>query len=276
MAQRFDQRELRLRLISAVALGIVSFLCLWLHQLSFAALVATLAVIMAWEWGRAVRSVDRDQCLIAHCAGLLSIISAAFFAPAILTFLVLLLATVAVFAVAPKGARTMSALGAVYIGIPAILVLWLRQDAEYGVQAILFVLVVVAAHDTFAMIIGKLVGGPRLWPVLSPNKTWSGVIGGLAASLLAGLLMGLLIEGNPPLFWLTLLGLVLGIAGLVGDLAESAFKRTYEIKNASGLVPGHGGILDRLDGLIVAITVAAIIGLGINSNAPGRALLFLE
>ncbi len=276
MAQRFDQRELRLRFISAVALGVLSFIGLWLHQLSFAILVATLAGIMAWEWGRAVRSVDWDRCLIAHCAGLICVVVAAYAAPALLTVLVLIMATALVFAIAPHGTRSMSALGVAYIGIPAIFVLWLRQDTDYGIQAILFVLVVVAAHDTFAMLTGKLVGGPRLWPVLSPNKTWSGVLGGLAASLIAGCLLSLAIGGNPPMLWLTSLGLILGVAGLVGDLAESAFKRTYEIKNASGIVPGHGGLLDRLDGLVVAITVAAIIGLGVNSSAPGRALLFLE
>ncbi|MEM9358772.1 MAG: CDP-archaeol synthase [Pseudomonadota bacterium] len=275
MAQRFDQREMRLRFISAVALGGLSFFGLWLHQLSFAALVATLAAIMAWEWGRAVRSQDWDRCLMMHCGGLVSAIAAAYVAPALLTVLVLMMATVLVFALAPNGKRTMSALGVAYIGIPAVLVLWLRLDTNYGIQAILFVLVVVAAHDTFAMLIGKLVGGPRLWPILSPNKTWSGVLGGLAASLLAGYLMGLLINNNPPLIWLTCLGLILGVAGLVGDLAESAFKRMHEIKNASGLVPGHGGLLDRLDGLVVAITVAAFVGLVVNSNAPSRALLFL-
>ena len=170
----------------------------------------------------------------------------------------------------------MSAIGVAYIGIPAVLVGWLRQDGEFGIAAILFVLVVVAAHDTFAMLTGKLVGGPRLWPVLSPNKTWSGVAGGLLASLLAGYLYSVGLPDSKSMVWLAALGLMLGLAAFAGDLAESAFKRRYQIRHASGLIPGHGGILDRLDGLVGAIVVAALIGMASNAQSPAKGLLFLD
>ena len=177
---------------------------------------------------------------------------------------------------APKGARFMSAAGVFYIGVPGVLALWLRQDDNGGILAILFVLVVVAAHDTFAMATGKLFGGPRLWPSLSRNKTWSGVVGGLLASSVAGYIFALSLSGEANSSWIASLGLLLGLAGLIGDLVESAFKRRYNIRHASGVVPGHGGLLDRLDGLLTAITLAAIIGFATNPEVPGLALLFSQ
>ena len=276
MAQRLDPRELRLRILSAIALGAMAITCLWFHQVSFTGLVAVLSVMMAWEWGRAVRGTELDLCLYVHSITIVAATLAAFLTFSLLSWVILVLGTVLIALVAPTGARTMSAIGIGYIGVPAVLAIWLRQDLSYGVTAILFVLIVVAAHDTFAMLTGKLVGGPRLWPMLSPNKTWSGVAGGLIASSLAGLALGIGMPGQPSLTWFAFLGLLLGLAGFAGDLAESAFKRRYHIKNASGLLPGHGGILDRLDGLLGAIVLAALVGIALNSEAPARALLFFE
>ena len=277
MAQRLDPRELRLRIMSAIALGAIAIACLWFHPLSFAGLVAALGVLMAWEWGRAVRGTEFDLSFWIHAIVVVGAVAAPFLLQSsILSWLALAVGAAVVSFVAQPGTRTMSAIGVAYIGIPAVLVGWLRQDEEFGVTAILFVLVVVAAHDTFAMLTGKLVGGPRLWPLLSPNKTWSGVAGGLLASLLAGYLYGAGLAPPKSIAWFALLGLVLGVAGFAGDLAESAFKRRYQIRHASGLIPGHGGILDRLDGLVGAIVVAALIGVVLNAQAPARALLFYE
>ncbi len=276
MAQRLDPRELRLRIMSAIALAAVALACLWFSPLTFAILVGLLSVIMAWEWGRAVRGSQFDRSLLIHAGSILAAVVAAFVDMSLGAWVVVAVGALLVASFAPVGTRLMSAVGVAYIGIPATLVAWLRQDTEYGVMAILFVLIVVAAHDTFAMLTGKLVGGPRLWPMLSPNKTWSGVAGGLLASIAAGYAFGIALSTPPSLFWLASLGLVLGLAGFAGDLAESGFKRRYQIRHASGLIPGHGGLLDRLDGLLGAITVAVLIGLAVNAEAPGRALLFLE
>ena len=276
MAQLLDSRELQLRIVSAVALGSLAIICLWYHQASFAGLIAVLSSIMAWEWGRAVRGVEFDLWLLIHGLTIGVAILAAVLSFTWLPFVALILGSVVILSLVPKSARLMSAAGVFYIGLPAVLATWLRQDESGGALAILFVLVVVAAHDTFAMVTGKLFGGPRLWPALSPNKTWSGVVGGLVASLVAGCSFGIVMSGAANATWLAGLGLLLGLAGLIGDLAESAFKRRYEIRHASGVVPGHGGILDRLDGLVTAITLAAIIGYAVNADAPGRALLFFQ
>ena len=123
------------------------------------------------------------------------------------------------------------------------------------------------------MFTGRTFGGPRLWPQISPQKTWAGAIGGLAASVLVGGLTSLILPGTN-FVWLAGLGLVIGVAAFLGDLAESALKRLGGLKNASSLIPGHGGFLDRLDGAILSFTLAAMIALLINAGEPGRGLIF--
>ena len=276
MAQRLDSRELQLRIVSAAALGSLAIFCLWYHQVGFAGLLAVLSSIMAWEWGRAVRGVEFDLRLLVHGLTICLAILTAILFLTWLPFVILIAGSILLSSLGPKGTRLMSAAGVFYIGVPAVLAVWLRQDDNGGILAILFVLVVVAAHDTFAMATGRLFGGPRLWPSLSPNKTWSGVVGGLVASLVAGYIFALALSGAANSSWIASLGLLIGLAGLIGDLVESAFKRRYDIRHASGVVPGHGGLLDRLDGLLTAITLATIIGFAINPEAPGRALLFFQ
>jgi phosphatidate cytidylyltransferase len=122
------------------------------------------------------------------------------------------------------------------------------------------VFVVAWASDVMAFVVGSLLKGPKLWPRYSPNKTWSGFIGGLVAGALAGWVIAAFIPGGlgvPDPIW----GLALGLAGasatMAGDLWESALKRRFGVKDAGGLIPGHGGLLDRVDGLMFAAVVLA-------------------
>ena len=165
-----------------------------------------------------------------------------------------------------------SALGVPYAGLPALALLWLRSDVGFGLQATLYVLVVVWAMDIFALFGGRSIGGPKLWPRVSPNKTWAGLLSGAAASTIAGAAFAKGVGG--PVAALAATGLVLGLVSQAGDLAESALKRSYGVKDSSGLIPGHGGFLDRVDGVVAASIGAAIISLVVNAEAPGRALLF--
>jgi phosphatidate cytidylyltransferase len=122
------------------------------------------------------------------------------------------------------------------------------------------VLAVVWATDVAAYAAGKIIGGPKLWPAVSPKKTWAGSIGGLAAALIAGLVVAS-VAGERPGFAVALVALVLSLACQAGDLFESAVKRRFGVKDASRLIPGHGGLLDRVDGLTFAAPVAALIGI---------------
>lgn len=273
IATNHDSREFRVRLVSALVLAAVALISLWLGVLSFAVLVTALAALMCWEWGRAVRGDGYDVGLIVHVIGIM-ISSALLLIYGPVAAVIVLCATAAVLALLCYGAGSvMSAAGVFYIGLPVLSLIWLRQDTQFGIAAVLFIFAVVWSHDTFAMLCGKSIGGPKLWPDLSPHKTWSGVAGGLLASSVAGVLFAAAMPGADALT-MAINGLVIGTAGLTGDLVESAFKRAHGLKNASELIPGHGGMLDRLDGIVVAAITAAAMGFCINVHEPARALLF--
>ena len=148
--------------------------------------------------------------------------------------------------------------GFLYIGISAVALIWLRQGSDDSGRAnVLFVVLVVWASDIGAYTAGRLLGGPKLAPVLSPSKTWAGALGGLLAAIVVGLLAGLL-TGAP---WgkAAIIAGALAVASQAGDLLESALKRHFGVKDSGRLIPGHGGLLDRLDGLLAAAPAAAAL-----------------
>jgi phosphatidate cytidylyltransferase len=139
-------------------------------------------------------------------------------------------------------------------------------------MAVLFILAVVWSTDIAAYFTGRLVGGPKLWLKVSPNKTWSGLFGGVTASAAAGALFAAWAGANIPA--LAASGLMLGAVAQAGDLAESALKRRFGVKDASNLIPGHGGFMDRMDGVVTVAVVAALFALLANPSAPAHALIF--
>jgi phosphatidate cytidylyltransferase len=153
------------------------------------------------------------------------------------------------------------ALGALYAGAMLAAPLVIRADAALGFIAMILLFAVVWATDIAAYFAGRLIGGPKLWPAISPNKTWSGAIAGVVAGTVAGVAVAMAGGLNPiaPIFVLTLL---LSVISQFGDLFESALKRRFGVKDASHIIPGHGGFMDRLDGFVAAAVVAALIGLG--------------
>jgi phosphatidate cytidylyltransferase len=127
-----------------------------------------------------------------------------------------------------------------------------------GFVALMFVLLVVWVTDIGGYFAGRGLGGPKLWPRVSPKKTWAGAIGGLALSLVIAAAFALLGFGR--MLPLLLLGTALSVVSQLGDLFESAIKRRFGVKDSSQIIPGHGGLLDRLDGFVAAIVFAALIG----------------
>ena len=154
---------------------------------------------------------------------------------------------------------------------PAIALLWLRGDEPWGFWAVLFVIAVVVATDVAAFICGRTFGGPKLAPAISPNKTWSGLAGGISAAALAAALFTW-VTGSSAIE-LAVLGAVLGAVAQAGDLTESALKRAFGVKDASNLIPGHGGFMDRADGIVAAAIAAALFALYVNPHAPAQALM---
>jgi len=159
--------------------------------------------------------------------------------------------------------------GAVYIGFPAALFLWLRDRGPEGLETILALFAIIWASDIFAYFGGKMMGGPKIAAGLSPNKTWSGIVTGTTAGALAGFGCGYLFHVGAEfrVAWL-LIGALIAFTGLMGDLFESFLKRRFGVKDASRLIPGHGGVLDRIDSLMAAtLLVGAALAFGPDATA---------
>lgn len=156
-----------------------------------------------------------------------------------------------------RPAAWLPAAGAAYIAPAALALVWLRLPEPAGFGAVLFVLCVVWASDIGAYMLGRLVGGPKLAPAISPGKTWSGACGGLVAAALVGVAAARLGEGAPRAAMATAAGL--GVVAQLGDLFESALKRHFGVKDSGHLIPGHGGLLDRLDAVLLAAPAAALL-----------------
>ena len=171
---------------------------------------------------------------------------------------------------APAGRRAWSAAGVVYAGALVSLVL-LRADVQYGFLAVVFLFAVVWVTDILAYFVGRAIGGPKLWPRVSPKKTWSGAVGGAVAAMVAGSATAA-IAGLTHVPAVAVLALGLSVVSQAGDFAESAIKRRFGAKDASHLIPGHGGLMDRLDGFLAAVLIAAIVGVmrgGADASARG-------
>ena len=163
--------------------------------------------------------------------------------------------------------------GVVYAGALLIAPAMLRSDPQWGLAALLFLFANVWATDIFAYFCGRAIGGPLLWPRVSPKKTWSGAVGGLAGGVAASVAVAYA-SGVGKLGIVGVMACVLSVLAQAGDLFESSVKRRFGAKDASHLIPGHGGLMDRLDGFIVAALAALLIGIvhqGI--AAPARGLL---
>jgi phosphatidate cytidylyltransferase len=254
-ATGFRWGDLRKRVISAVLLAPLALACLWLGGWWWAALLALAAGGLAVEWvrlcgGRLASPEGGVVPLAVLAAG-----AAAMFDQELLSLGVVaggfLLAWL-------LGGRASPAAGVPYVGLAMVALAWLRGDGEAGRDNVLFLVLVVWASDIGAYAAGRLVGGPKLAPRVSPSKTWAGAAGGLLAAMAVGGLAALALRGGalPPALPVAA---GIGIAAQLGDLLESAVKRHYGVKDSGGLIPGHGGLLDRLDGVLTAAPVAALL-----------------
>lgn len=260
------------RAASAVVLGAVATLLLYLGTGWFAVFVAAIGLAVAWEWGRIVRDGTIDTPYFIHAASIVAVTIAVVTGNLWMAIGMLVLAAGVTAATQFGKAAPLSAIGVFYTGLPIVALLWLRSDEPYGFQAVFFTVCAVVATDVAAYISGRLIGGAKLWPAISPKKTWAGLIGGIIASGLMGVLFALLGSGVS-IVWLGGLGLVLGATAQIGDLGESALKRHFGFKDASALLPGHGGFMDRMDGVVAAAILAALIGLVVEPFAPARAII---
>lgn len=265
-------RDFRLRLLWGVALAAVAAVFVFTGTTSFSVLVVIVALVLSWEWSRLVHGPGADIVLAVHLAAAFAAAVLAAFGYVGLGLLALSIGAILTVVLSLGHNSVYGAIGVFYAGLPAVAMIWLRSDVAFGLLAVVFLIVVVIAADTAAFVSGRLLGGPKLWSRLSPNKTWAGLIGAVVASTVVGAWFWPVVSGASPLR-LAGTAAALGLISQIGDLAESALKRHFGVKDSSQLIPGHGGAMDRLDGLVAAASAAGLIGMTINVHAPARALL---
>jgi phosphatidate cytidylyltransferase len=256
--------DLKLRVVSGLAAAAVGLTLLYFGGVWTMFLVGTVAGAMAWE----LRSItlhrggpcgfDAAYLLTGVVGGV--VVAEFYSAPLAVLWLVWLLAGSAFDDIVRgrKHAIVWASLGGAYIGGAAIAFSALRAQGEHGFAIVLWLVLVVAATDIGAYFAGRVIGGPRLWPRVSPKKTWAGLGGGIALAVLTGLVFSLL-TAESRILPVCIVSAVAAIVAQAGDLAESAVKRHFGVKDSSGLLPGHGGALDRFDGLMAVALVAGLV-----------------
>jgi phosphatidate cytidylyltransferase len=274
-----ERNELTLRIVSAAVLAPLAVGLAYLGGWPFFAFWTIAACGILWEWRKIV--ADRAGMLVGLCLGF-GLGECAIVAAGATTMggngagaallIALGMAVEAGMASNPHF-RIWMAAGVLYAGSLLVSCVLLRADAGYGFVAIVFLFAIVWASDVMGYFVGRFIGGPKLWMRVSPKKTWSGAAGGALGAIAAALAVAhyahlansLAVAG---------LALLLSASSQAGDLLESAVKRRFGVKDAGHVIPGHGGIMDRLDGFLTAAAVAAMIGIVRGGlDAPARGLL---
>lgn len=253
------------RVIVGVFLAAVAIADIWVGGPAFTLMIAIGVSILVWEWG-AMHGVPPAW----RAAGVAVLLAASAIAhigrP--LQALVLLGAAILLFLLMSAVMRTVGkrwlSTGLVYAGLPAVALIWLRQQPD-GFALVMWTMGVVWATDIFAYFAGRAIGGPKIWTAISPNKTWAGLFGGMAAAALFSVLFARFAGWPQALPAMALIGALLAIVAQSGDFFESWLKRRAGVKDSGTLLGGHGGVMDRVDGLV---PVCVVVALWVGSQAP--------
>jgi len=258
-----DRRNLSYRILSGAILGPVTLWLAYVGGIPFQVALAAVAAVSLGEWLK--MTTDKRWpwalpapfivLLIYHEAG----IAAAIATLAVLAVMLAVLIGRRSGGLPAPGSFGVIAFGLPYVGLPLLALAWLRDGAASDWKLVFFVLVVIWGTDVGAYFVGRLLGGPRLAPSVSPNKTWSGAIGGGVVAALVALIWGQVFSVVAGSVQLVAVAVMLSFVGQCGDLFESAVKRRYGVKDSGDLIPGHGGMLDRIDALLAAAPVFAIL-----------------
>ena len=249
------------RVVSAILLAPLPIAAIWFGSPWLPLLVGAAAGVLAWEWAR----LCRGGAVGTSGATLIAAVVVATALAELWGLVVGVIAAIGGAAVVWGVALLFRdrepgwiAFGGLWVALPCVLLLWLAGNQGGGRIVLLWLFAVVWATDIGAYAVGRRLGGPRLAPRWSPGKTWAGLIGGAVAAAIAGWITGYVL-GISPALPLVIVSAGLAIVEQFGDLAESMAKRRFGVKDSSGLIPGHGGLLDRVDGLLAVIPVAALL-----------------
>lgn len=255
--------NLRLRVLSALVLIPLALLLTWIGGLAFRIFVGLVAVAIIYEWLTitAGRDWGRMHWTIAGLLAGVMVLLAAGLAPGLLLILTIAATAIALVVARSSGLDHWPPSGILYAGLSAISLAMLRDGDIAGLWAIFFLFAVVWVTDIAAYFVGRAIGGAKLAPRISPGKTWSGAIGGAIGGIAAGLIVAFVAEVRLGLIVFAGLALLLSVVAQMGDLFESHLKRRYGIKDSSNLIPGHGGVMDRVDGLVAAAVAFYVVGI---------------
>jgi phosphatidate cytidylyltransferase len=264
-------RNLLMRVVAALVLAPLALAIAYAGGWLWAALVTLASIGLYLEW-LAVTGQAREMRVSVPGVAALAVSGLCLIAGRIDAALIVLLVGFVVVTLLSPARRNWTSAGFLYAGAAEIASVLVRFDTANGFSALIFVLLVVWVTDIGGYFAGRGIGGPKLWPRVSPKKTWAGAIGGFALSL--GVAAGFASLGLGKAGPLLLLGGFLSVISQLGDLFESAVKRRFGVKDSSQIIPGHGGLLDRLDGFVAAIVMAAILGfLRSGADGVGRGLM---
>lgn len=247
------------RVASGVVLAPLFLALVYFEFPTFHLLVAAIVGVMAWEFTRMDGQAGFKRRTLILTASLVAVAAMSAGQP-VIALLVIGIATIALVAadqVAGRKGLFMVQIAVVYVALPALSLLYVM--ALDGSFSVFWLLAVVWATDIGAYAAGRIIGGPKLAPSVSPNKTWSGAVGGLVCAVLAGAGVWHWGAGQGMTLGLVLMTAGLSVVSQMGDLFESALKRRYQVKDSGGLIPGHGGVMDRFDGLWAAAPAAAAL-----------------
>lgn len=259
-AKGFNWTNLGVRAASAVVLVPAVLAAVWIDapRWPFLVMIAVAVALLAIEWGAMTAPKAPGRVATAVTVAVLSAVFLAYSGQTPLAWLAMAVGAAASALVARGVAErpTNAAFGVIYIGVACVCLVWLREMPR-GREWTVLLLAVAWAADIAAYVVGSLLKGPKLWPRFSPNKTWSGFLGGLAAAMGAGAALSFLPRMDLTVGVAAAIGLIAGLATMAGDLWESMLKRRFGVKDSGDLIPGHGGLLDRVDGLMFAVVVMA-------------------
>ncbi|NBN62310.1 phosphatidate cytidylyltransferase [Pannonibacter tanglangensis] len=252
--------DLRARVLSALVLGPLVLAIVWWGEEPYTALIAVGGLVILREWFLIVSAPRRGPVPVIGYVSVLLLTILVHLSYELVALAFLVVATGALY-LAAGGGRTgrWTAEGLLYAALSVAALLVVRRGA-LGEAFTFFLIATVWVTDIAAYFVGRRLGGPKLWRRISPKKTWSGAIGGLVFGALAGVAAAAVYGHLNLVDWL-ILGLALSIVSQIGDLAESAVKRRFGVKDSGHLIPGHGGLMDRVDGLVAAAVAAAVLGL---------------
>ncbi|MGE5540085.1 MAG: phosphatidate cytidylyltransferase [Gemmatimonas sp.] len=247
-----------LRVVSAVALGVPTVVAIAWGRPALELWLALFVILMAREWHMLCGGRDWTPARLALAVAAVLVLILATVDAYGAAVVVVGIAIPVVYLLARREAGLRwgwTASGVLYIGLTALALSWLRAVPDVGLLNLLWVFAVVWATDSAAYAVGRTIGGPKLAPPISPNKTWSGAVGGLVGAGVVGGVLGWA-EAGPTTP--ALAGMALSVVAQAGDLAESAVKRRFGVKDSGAIIPGHGGLFDRVDALLAAAPVAAL------------------